>query len=145
MPLRELFEGPKKTVIRHGELLTSIWVPTPPPGSASAFARIGRRAGFCLSVVNCAAYVERDDSKLGAIRIALGSVAPTPIFISGVEKLAGRKMTEGLVEDAGRICSEASEPVDDLRGTAEYRREMSAVLARRTLREAWRRTGGEQP
>jgi carbon-monoxide dehydrogenase medium subunit len=52
-------------------------------------------------------------------------------------------MTEALIDEAAEACREHVSPIDDVRGTAEYRRDMSAVLVRRALREAWRRAGGE--
>jgi carbon-monoxide dehydrogenase medium subunit len=142
--LFDFFAGPKKSVLHQDEILVGIRVPTPPKSSGSAFQRIGRRAGFCLSVVNCASYLERDKDRVKTARIAVGSVAPTPLLIEKVDGiLSGKKMTEKLIEEAGRVCAESVNPIDDVRGSAEYRRDMTAVLAKRTLREAWRRSGGE--
>ena len=142
IPLLELFKGPKMTVLESNEILTGIRFSVV-SGVGSSFQRIGRRKGFTLSIVNAAAYIERSGNILKEVRIALGSVAPTPIRAPWVEdKIRGKKMSEELVVETAADCVEVAKPIDDIRGTAEYRRDMTAVLVRRALLEAWRRTGG---
>jgi carbon-monoxide dehydrogenase medium subunit len=93
--------------------------------------------------VNAAAYVEREVDRLKEVRIALGSVAPTPIRVPSVEsKIKGKKMSEELIGEAAADCVEAAKPIDDIRGTAEYRRDMVGVLVKRAMRDAWSRAGG---
>jgi carbon-monoxide dehydrogenase medium subunit len=143
IPLRELFAGPKTTVLEPDELLTGLRF-APTGHSGSSFQRIGRRKGFTLSVVNAAVYLERDGDELREVRIALGSVAPTPIRVQRVEDtIRGKKMSESLLEEAASVCMGEAKPIDDVRGTAEYRRDMVGVLVKRAMREAWRRSGGE--
>jgi len=143
IPLQELFKGPKMTVLESNEILAGLRFPAV-NGAGSSFQRIGRRKGFTLSVVNVAVYIERDGENLREVRIALGSVAPTPIRAPSVEnKIRDKKMSEELVEEAAAACVEVVKPIDDVRGTAEYRRDMVGVLVKRAMREAWRRTGGE--
>jgi len=143
IPLQDFFAGPKMTILEPDELLTGLRFPSV-KGAGSSFQRIGRRKGFTLSVVNAAVYVERSGSELDEIRIALGSVAPMPIRVPKVEtEIRGKKMNEELVEGAAQACVEEAKPIDDVRGTAEYRRDMTAVLVKRSMREAWRRAGGE--
>ncbi|MBS7638407.1 xanthine dehydrogenase family protein subunit M, partial [Candidatus Bathyarchaeota archaeon] len=72
------------------------------------------------------------------VRIALGSVAPTPIRVLEAEELMrGRRMTEELIEEAASTCYKLVSPIDDHRASAHYRKEMSRILVRRALREAW--------
>ncbi len=143
IPLQELFKGPKTTVLEPNEILAGLRFPAV-NCAGSSFQRIGRRKGFTLSVVNAAVYAERDGNELREVRIALGSVAPTPIRAPGVEnKIRGRKMSEELVEEAAAACVEVAKPIDDVRGTAEYRRDMVGVLVKRAMREAWLRAGGD--
>lgn len=143
VPLQDFFAGPKMTILEPDELLTGLRFPSV-KGAGSSFQRIGRRKGFTLSVVNAAIYVERSGDKVREARIALGSVAPTPMRVTKVEnELRGKKMNEELVEQAAQVCVEEAKPIDDVRGTAEYRRDMTAVLVKRSMREAWRRAGGE--
>ena len=143
IPLQELFKGPKMTVLEKNEILGGLrfhWV----KGVGSSFQRIGRRKGFTLSVVNAAVYAERDGDRLREVRIALGSVAPTPIRAPAVEnKIRGRRMSEDLIEEAATASIAVAKPIDDVRGTAEYRRDMVGVLVKRAMHEAWRRAGGE--
>lgn len=142
IPLHNVFAGPKKTILEPIELLTSLRFPIV-KSAASSFQRIGRRKGFTLSVVNTAVYIEREKEKLKEIRIALGSVAPTPLRILKVEdEFRGKEMSEELVNTVAKTCMEIVKPIDDVRGTAEYRRDMVAVLVKRAMREAWTRTGG---
>jgi carbon-monoxide dehydrogenase medium subunit len=143
VPLQDFFAGPKMTILEPDELLTALRFPTV-KGAGSSFQRIGRRKGFTLSVVNAAVYVERSGDELAEVRIALGSVAPTPIRVPKVEnEIRGKKMNEELVVGAAQACVEEAKPIDDVRGTAEYRKDMTAVLVKRSMREAWRRAGGE--
>jgi CO/xanthine dehydrogenase FAD-binding subunit len=140
--LQELFKGPKMTVLEKNEILGGLRFPLV-RGAGSSFQRIGRRRGFTLSVVNAAVYIERDGAKIREARIALGSVAPTPIRAPKVEaKLRGREMSEALIEEAAAGCVETAKPIDDIRGTAEYRKDMVGVLVKRAMREAWTRAGG---
>lgn len=143
IPLQELFKGPKITVLEKNEILGGLRFHAV-RGAGSSFQRIGRRKGFTLSVVNAAVYAEKDGERLKEVRIALGSVAPTPIRAPTVENsIRGMKMSEALVEEAANTCVELAKPIDDVRGTAEYRRDMVGVLVKRAMREAWRRAGGE--
>lgn len=144
MPLEGLFAGPKINSLAVDELLTEIRFPAPPPASGSAFHRIGRRTGFTLSVVNAAAYVEREKEACCKVRIAFGSVAPTPMRVPEIESvLEGREPTASLMEEVGDICKGLVRPVDDIRGSARYRCEMARILVKRALRDAWIRAGGE--
>jgi carbon-monoxide dehydrogenase medium subunit len=142
IPLQELFKGPKMTTLEKNEILGGLRFPLV-KGAGSSFQRIGRRKGFTLSVVNAAVYVERAGDKVKEARIALGSVAPTPIRAPRVEaKIKGKRMSDDLIEDAAAGSVEAAKPIDDIRGTAEYRKDMVGVLVKRAMREAWLRAGG---
>ena len=143
LPLEDFFKGPKITILQPDELLIGIKLPLIQNGS-SAFKRIGRRKGFTLSVVNAAAYVEREDNLIKNLRLSIGSVAPIPLRMKKIEnEFIGLKMSEHVLKEIGQTCSEQVTPIDDVRGSAEYRRDMSGVLVKRSLLEAWSRTGGK--
>lgn len=143
MPLTELFAGPKINSLETSELLTGVRFPVPPEVSGSAFHRLGRRRGVTLSVVNAAAYVEREGDACRKVGIALGSVAPTPILIPEVEEMMeGQTVSSPMMEEIGATCKDLVSPVDDVRGSAEYRCEMAGALAKRAFRDAWARAGG---
>jgi len=142
IPLGELFAGPKMNSLGPGELLTEIRFPAPPLGSGASFHKLGRRRGFTLSVVNAAAYLEVDGGICRGARVAIGAVAATPLRMTAVERmLEGEKLSRLLMEEAASACRGLVEPIDDVRASAEYRREMSRVLARRALIDAWGRAG----
>jgi carbon-monoxide dehydrogenase medium subunit len=137
IPLDELFEGPKLNCLEPDELVTEIRFLVPPEGSASSFKRLGRRSAFTLSVVSAAAYVEMDGGKVKEARLAFGSVAETPVRTPDVEAmLKGKILTAKLLERAAEAVKGSVAPITDVRGTAEYRRDMCGVLLRRALTEA---------
>ncbi|MBM3292031.1 xanthine dehydrogenase family protein subunit M [Candidatus Bathyarchaeota archaeon] len=143
MPLEEFFKGPKISALKSDELLIGIKVPISGNG-CSAFKRIGRRKSFTLSIVNAAAFVERDGDSIKNLRLSIGSVAPTPLRMKKVEKeFIGSKLNHQTLTEIGQACSGQVNPIDDVRGTAEYRRDISSVLIKRALIEAWSRTGGK--
>jgi carbon-monoxide dehydrogenase medium subunit len=141
VPLVDFFKGPKMTILEPDELLSGLRLPV--TAGCSSFHRLGRRRGFTLSVVNAAAYLERYGEKVREARVAFGSVAPTPIRVPKAEsELKGKALTDSLIEKVAMDCIELVSPISDVRGTAEYRRDMTAVLAKRALHEAWTRSGG---
>jgi len=142
IPVGELFAGPKLNSLEESELVTAIRIPEPPEGSGASFLKLGRRRGSTLSVVNAAAYVELDGGRCSAARLALGAIAATPIRVAPAEGLlVWKKPTKAVVEGAASACRECVSPVDDIRGSAVYRRDMSAVLMRRAIKGALRRAG----
>ena len=144
-PVEELFAGPKMNSLGKDELVTEIIVPELPPGSGAAFEKLGRRKGITLSVVNAAAYVEMEGEQCMDTRIALGAIATTPIRLPGVESTyKGKELTPEAIEESSRACYALVNPVDDVRASAEYRREMACVLVKRAIVKAYARAGGGQ-
>lgn len=137
IPLDDLFAGPKLNSLEPDELVTEIRFPVPPQGAASSYKRIGRRKAFTLSVVSAAAYVEMNGGEVKEARLAFGSVAETPIRTPDVEvMLRGEILTDGLLVEAAEAVKCSVAPITDVRGTAEYRRDMCGVLLKRALSEA---------
>lgn len=146
IPLAELFAGPKMNSLRPGELLTEIEFRVPPTKSGTSFHKLGRRQSLTLSLVNAAAYLALDGDLCEDARVALGAVASTPLRMLPVEEmLEGRKPSHGLIQKAASACRDFVDPVDDIRASAEYRREMACVLTRRALTDAWQRARGGSP
>ncbi len=145
VPVEELFAGPKMNSLGKDELVTEIIVPELPPGAGAAFEKLGRRRGITLAVVNAAAYLAMDGKKCLDARIALGAIAATPIRLPEVEATCkGKELTQEVIEESSRTCYALVSPVDDVRASAEYRREMACVLVKRAIVEALARTGGAQ-
>jgi carbon-monoxide dehydrogenase medium subunit len=127
IPLEGFFAGVKKTVLAEGEIVTAIVVPAPSPDSSNAFDKIKRVFGHDLALVNAAALFDRRTRRL---RGAIGSCGTTPVLLPEIEipgSAGAREAGELLAARAlGTIC-----PIDDVRASAEYRRDMAALLCRR--------------
>jgi carbon-monoxide dehydrogenase medium subunit len=140
MPLEELFAGPKINSLEPDELLTEIRVPMPNGGSASSFKRIGRRKAFTLSIVSAAAYIQMEGKTCVDANLAFGSVAETPLRVPEAEAvLEGSELDEEAIEEASKIVYETVKPITDVRGTAEYRKDMCPVLMKRAIAECLER------
>jgi CO/xanthine dehydrogenase FAD-binding subunit len=141
LPLEDFFVGPGKNALKPGELLVEIRVPDPGPGVGSAFLKLTRVAAD-LAKVNVAVFVRREGDVCRECRIASGAVAPTPIRLKKAEGiLRGKRFSEELCGLAGEEAGEEVQPIDDIRSTAWYRREVIKVLVRDALKEAWERAG----
>jgi len=139
MPLTSLFVGPRKTSLTPDELLIDIVIAKANLGKPTAFEKFGLRKGQALALVNTAASFWIDDRKeaFTAPRIALGAVAPTIIRAPKAEAyLDGRKITAEAMAEAGRIAATEAKPISDFRASADYRRELIAVLVKRALANA---------
>ncbi len=146
-PLHEVFVGPRKTSLRHDELLTEIVIPTRQFGKPAAFRKLGLRKGQALALVNAAAsfWSDTDTGSFWEVRIALGAVAPTVIRAPRAEAfLEGRPIAAASMAEAGRIAATEAAPIDDFRASAAYRRALIAVLVQRALAGAEARAGGEE-
>ena len=139
MPIGEFFVGPRKTILKPNELLVDVLVPKNNLGKPTDFLKFGLRKGQALALVNVAASVWIGAKKKVFMepRIALGAVAPTVIRAPKAEAwLEGREVTPDAMAEAGRIAAAEARPISDFRASAEYRRDLIAVLTRRTLENA---------
>jgi len=137
MPLAELFVGPRKTSLKPGDLLVDIVIPKESLGKPAAFEKFGLRKGQALALVNAAAAFFVDNGSFKAPRIALGAVAPTVMRAAKAEAyLDGRKISAEAMAEAGRIASTEAKPISDFRASADYRRDLIAVLVKRCFANA---------
>lgn len=135
VPLEALYTGVRQTVMGEDELLTDIAFPTPPAGSRSAFIKFGLRRTQAISVVNVAVVVETDEQGVTRARITLGSVAPKVIRATQAEQfIEGKVLKSEVIAETGDRAAAAARPIDDLRGSAEYRTEMVRICTIRALR-----------
>jgi carbon-monoxide dehydrogenase medium subunit len=140
IPLDEFFAGPGETVMGPDEILTEIVIAKPPLHSGAAYLKLGARKTLVIGIVNVAAFLALDgpEGAVKSARVVLGSVAPTPLRAATAEKaLVGEKPNDALFEKAATAAAGDSRPIDDFRGSAEYRRAMVEVLTRRALHEAY--------
>ena len=143
--IEDFFEGPQKTRLKSDEILTGIEIPILPPRTRGIYLKLGRRKALEIAVVGVAVLLTLDERQMtctGA-RIALASVAPIPLPCPRAGAvLVGQKMENKVIEQAARVAQEESVPISDLRGTAEYRRQMVYVLTKRALNEVHRKIAG---
>jgi carbon-monoxide dehydrogenase medium subunit len=136
VPVEEFFKGPGETVLHPEELVTAVEMERPEMPFGAGYIKLGVRKSLEISLVNVAAFVALDgnDGPIARARVALGAVAPTPIRSSSAERvLTGERPSEELFARAGEEASKDSRPIDDFRGSAQYRRAMVGVLTRRAL------------
>ncbi len=140
MPLAEFFVGPRKTILKPDELLAEIVIPKQNLGKPAHFLKFGLRKGQALALVNVAAslWVDWKTHVWVTPAIALGAVAPTVIRAPKAEAyLEGRTVTPEAMAEAGRIAAGEAKPISDFRASAEYRRDLVAVLSKRALEGAY--------
>lgn len=136
VPATEFFTMFLTTVLEPNELLLEVRIPPVPPRSGFAFLELARQHG-AYAIVSAAAHLVLDNGRVGAARIALGGVGPTPIRATQAESLlAGQGPTPEVIAEAARLAAEATDPSGDVHGSAGYRREMAAVYTRRALQTA---------
>ena len=139
LPVEAFCTGPGRNALENGEFLVSLQIPTPQPGFGAAYLRFIPRNEMDIAVVGVGASVQLDESrnKFVAARIALGAVAATPLYVEEAgASLAGKNVGDEAIAGAAKIAQAAAKPISDMRGTAEYRKHLVAVLTRRTLQNA---------
>jgi len=144
LPVERFLVGPGETALRPGELLTAIRLPDPEPGTGTAFVKISRvRAD--LAKASAAARIVRDGDCIVDCRLAFGSVGPTVIRACKAEELlvGERFSVEGALA-AGRVASEEVAPIDDVRSSAWYRREVVKALTHDVVQAAWKRAARDR-
>lgn len=142
VPVETFCTGPGKNVLQPGELLVELRFPARPAHSGSHYRRFIPRNEMDIAVVGVAASVVLDASgeKFVTARIALGAVAATPLFVQEAgAALAGQPVSEATIKKAAELARAAAKPIDDMRGTAEFRKHITGVLTERVINEAVRR------
>ena len=156
LPVEEFLLGPGQTALRDGELLVAVQLPPLPQplpsegrgesagGAGSAFIKISRVAAD-LAKASVAAVLLREGDRVVDCRLAFGSVGPTVSRTRRAEEvLAGKPFSAELALEAGRVAAEEISPIDDVRSTAWYRREVVKALAHDVLQVAWERAGEQE-
>jgi CO/xanthine dehydrogenase FAD-binding subunit len=145
--LDELWTGPGSTSGRPDELLVAIDVPAPAAGTGSCYVRLEYRRQMEIAVVGATAVVTVDGDGVADARVAIAALTPTIRRVPDAESaMVGTDGREGAVEAASAAAAAASTPISDVRGSAEYRRAMAAVIAKRAITAALTRArGGSVP
>jgi len=144
VPAENFFIGPKKTILRPDQLLAQIILPLPRKDTYGIWIKIGKRKALIIATITLALIVEmsEDNKTVKDVRTCLGSVAPTPIEIKEIrEKMIGKKFNQLDFNQLGQIVEDKISPIDDIRGTREYRKDVAKEIMINALEEidaAWR-------
>jgi CO/xanthine dehydrogenase FAD-binding subunit len=144
VPAEEFFIGPKKTILETAQLLTRIILPLPSERTYGSWIKIGKRKALIIATITLAMVVEMDEDNktVEDVRTCLGSVAPTPIEIKEIrKKMVGKKINQLDFNQLGQLVEDKISPIDDIRGTREYRKDVAKNIMIDALEEiglAWR-------
>jgi carbon-monoxide dehydrogenase medium subunit len=139
--VEDFTKGPGQTVLDPSELVVEFKVPTPAPRSADAYLRLTPRTEMDIAVVGVAVQLElAEGDVVHAARVALGAVAPTVLRVdAAASALVGSRLDQAALDAAAAAASAAARPIDDKRGTAAYRKKITAVLTKRAAKIAYER------
>jgi carbon-monoxide dehydrogenase medium subunit len=142
VPLRDWFLGPRKTVLKRGEVATGVTVSLPKRKHGACFVKLRRYEGEDLAQASVTALAMAGNS----YRVSFGAVAPRPLAGERIEALLeGQPLSDALIQKAMRLVPEEIAPITDIRATKEYRLHMVGVMLERGLRAAVARLGGTGP
>jgi xanthine dehydrogenase iron-sulfur cluster and FAD-binding subunit A len=135
VPLDEFYQGVRKTVMQSDEMMVDIAFPALQAHQSGAFIKLGLRRAQAISLVDAAAVLDLQDGTVARAALTLGAVAPTIVHARCAEiYLEGRQLTEATIAHAAELAMQAVTPIDDVRSSADYRKEMVRVCVQRSLR-----------
>jgi carbon-monoxide dehydrogenase medium subunit len=143
VPVETFCTAPGRNVLNSGEMLLSLHLPPPLPRSGARYLRFIPRNEMDIAVVGVGVALALSESgeTISSARIALGAVAPTPLFVPEAgDSLVGKAPSEEAFAAAAALARAAARPISDMRGTAEHRKHLVGVLTRRALHGALERT-----
>jgi CO/xanthine dehydrogenase FAD-binding subunit len=140
VPLNGFFLGPGRTKLNPGDIVTAIHFPIPPQKSTGHYIKVGRNAKGDLSIVGVTVFGYPDDSKSSGFtfKIILASVAPIPLVAKKAEEmLSDKPLNNDSISEAAQAAMDASTPIDDVRGSARYRKYMVRNMTARGIHSVW--------
>jgi CO/xanthine dehydrogenase FAD-binding subunit len=140
--VKDFFRGVNLTALEKDEVLTEILIPQSAQKAMGCFVKLRHhQTAIDIAVVNAATLLIWKNGFCEKAKIAMGSVAPTPIYASNAEALlTGKEIGEEIIQKAADLAAEESKPIDDHRASATYRKRMVSVLVKRALESSWRRS-----
>jgi CO/xanthine dehydrogenase FAD-binding subunit len=143
VPAEAICTGPGKTSLKAGEFILEFRLPARPARASDAYLRSIPRTEMDIAVVGCGvSLVLNADGTCAEAHVSLGAVAPTALLVEAAgAALVGRKLDQGALDALDAAARAACKPIDDKRGTVEYRTRIAGVLARRAVAIAWQRAG----
>jgi carbon-monoxide dehydrogenase medium subunit len=141
MPVEDVMVGPRKLAIGADEFVVSFFLPARPAHASDAYERFIPRTEMDIAVVGAGVNLTLDASgKITDARVALGAVAPTPLLVKeAAAAIIGTSLDDEALKKLDAAAQAACKPIDDKRGTIEYRTKVAGVLARRTAQTAYDR------
>ena len=136
--------GPSKTSLKKGELISAVHIPARGKNAGDAYLRFIPRTEMDIAVVGCAVSLRLDNGIITEARVALGAVAPTVLLVDEcAQAIIGTKLDEAALKKLAQAAEKACNPIDDKRGTIEFRTDIAGVLAVRTAKKAYDRAQGK--
>ena len=136
--------GPSKTSLKKGELISAVHIPARGKNAGDAYLRFIPRTEMDIAVVGCAVSLRSDNGVITEARVALGAVAPTVLLVDEcAEAIIGTKLDDAAMKKIAQAAEKACNPIDDKRGTIEFRTDIAGVLAVRTAKKAYDRAQGK--
>jgi len=141
--IEKVVTGPGKTSLAKGEIIEAITLPKRPAKSGDAYLRFIPRTEMDIAVVSAGVNLTLQRGVVKTARVVLGAVAPTAVIVPAAARaIIGTKLDDAALEKLAAACSAACNPIDDKRGTIEYRTKVAGVLGKRAAKIAFQRAGG---
>ena len=132
IPIENFHLGPGKTILENGQMLVALKFPKRNNNSADAYLRMTPRTEMDIAVVGCGVNISIENGICTNARVSLGAVAPKPLLINEASDiLVGSSLDEETLEKVSKICRDSCNPIDDKRGTIDYRTKVAGVLFKR--------------
>jgi len=132
IPIENFHLGPGKTILENGQMLVSLKFPKRNKNSSDAYLRMTPRTEMDIAVVGCGVNISVENGKCTNARVSLGAVAPTPLLIEeATDIMVGSSLDEVTLKKVSKLCMDACNPIDDKRGTIDYRTKVAGVLFKR--------------
>ena len=132
IPIENFHLGPGKTILENGQMLVALKFPKRNNNSADAYLRMTPRTEMDIAVVGCGVNISIENGVCTNARVSLGAVAPKPLLINEASDiLVGSSLDEETLEKVSKICRDSCNPIDDKRGTIDYRTKVAGVLFKR--------------
>jgi carbon-monoxide dehydrogenase medium subunit len=141
--VEKIVTGPGQTSLAKGEVIEAILLPARSARSGDAYLRFIPRTEMDIAVVSAGVNLTLERGRVKTARVVLGAVAPTAVLVPAAAKaIIGTRLDDDALDRLAAACSAACNPIDDKRGTIEYRTKVAGVLGKRAAKIAFQRAGG---
>ncbi len=145
VPLHQFFSPENRAVLSNQEIATEFSFKLPGGDTGASLQRLALTDGDVVAILNVVAVLKLSGKKCAEARVAVGGGLPDPVRLNSIEQeLAGQRLDRSLVETLSRRVPDLIQPVSDLRGSAQYRKQIGAVLVRRAIEAAYQEAKGRE-